>query len=300
MQRVVEIKRRMRSVQSIGEVCRTLATVASARLSQTRERAVGVRVYTQRLREMIGRQQAAARALGMDASALSPLLASRPVRRVSLVVIGADRGLCGGYNLAIGREAAAVARSFAERGVEVEAVVKGRRVEAYLKRVLQLDIAQATGWTRAGVTDAEIDTLLGLVLDDFTGGRVDEVWACYTAFLSTIDRIPSTVRLLPIDTSSVPVSARDLRWYYEPAFEPCITELVDTFVRLQVEDVMLESYTSEQAARMVTMQEASERADRSLHDLGVQYNRMRRESITSDLLGLLVASRLRKGDEQHV
>lgn len=300
MQRVVEVKRRIRSVQSIGEVCRTLATVASARLSQTRDRAAGVRVYTRRLREIIARQQAAAAAVGRDISTLSPLLVEREPHKIMLIAVGADRGLCGGYNLMIGREAAAFIRQRRADDIEVEVVTKGSRIEAYLERIADASIATATDWTRAGVTEDEIDTLLAQAVDAFLSGRADEVWACYTSFLSTIDRVPMTVRLLPIDTSTVSVERSGRRWYYEPDLDVAVTELLDAFVRLQVEDVLLESYTSEQAARMVTMQEASERADRTLHDLRVRYNRLRRESITSDLLGLLVASRLRKGDEEHV
>ena len=86
-------------------------------------------------------------------------------------------------------------------------------------------------------------------------------------------------------------------WYYEPAQQPCVEELLAAFVRLQVEDVLLEAFASEQAARMVTMQEASERADRALADLRVHYNRLRRESITADLVGVLVAGRVRKEAE---
>ncbi len=86
-------------------------------------------------------------------------------------------------------------------------------------------------------------------------------------------------------------------WCYEPAQAPCVEELLRAFVRLQIEDVLLEAFASEQAARMVTMQEASERADRALAELRVHYNRLRRESITADLVGVLVAGRMRKEAE---
>lgn len=303
MEKLADVRKRMSGVQGIGEVCRTLATVASAKLARTHERARGARTYAARLREMLARQQAASRVAGRDPAALSPLMGARPeVARIVLLVVGADRGLCGGYNLALGREARNFSASKGAEGIDVSAVVKGRRAEAYLRRATDVPIDEASGWTRAGVTAEEVDALLGVLTDRFLAGEVDEVWACYTAFISTMRREPMVVRLLPVMPAEE-VGGREEAapaahaWYYEPEQQPCVEELLGAFVRLQVEDVLLEAYASEQAARMVTMQEASERADRALADLRVHYNRLRRESITADLVGVLVAGRVRKEAE---
>jgi len=300
MEKLADVRKRMKSVAGIGEVCRTLATVASAKLAQTHDRARGARTYTATLRGMIARQQRAAQAAGIDPSSLSPLLAEKPeVRRIELVVIGADRGLCGGYNIAVGRAAREFALVQRARGVELSAIVKGRRAETYLHRATDVAIAEASGWTRAGVTAEEVDALLDRVTGEFLGDEVDEVWACYTAFLSSLRREPTVVRLLPVAPQAVSRGTDEPdRWFFEPDQKACVEELLRAFVRLQVEDVLLEAYASEQAARMVTMQEASERADRSLAELRVHYNRLRRESITADLVGVLVAGRVR-GEAGH-
>ena len=302
MEKLADVRLRMRSVQGIGEVCRTLATVASAKLAQTRDRALGARTYAARLRDILARQQRAARLAGVDVTTFSPLMEQRAeVRRIDLVVVAADRGLCGGYNLAVGREARTFALRELAKGVEVTAVTRGRRAETYLRRTSSLPIAEATAWTRAGVAPADVDWLLDRITSDFLGGEVDEVWACYTSFLSTVRREPVVVRLLPVMPADAKADALDgladaaLGWQHEPSQAACVSELLDAFVRLQAEDVLLQAFASEQAARMVTMQEAAERADRTLAELRVGYNRLRRESITADLVGVLVASRVRKG-----
>jgi F-type H+-transporting ATPase subunit gamma len=304
MEKLADVRKRMASVQGIGEVCRTLATVASAKLARTHERARGARLYTARLREILARQQAASRVAGRDPAALSPLMGARPaVTRIELLVVGADRGLCGGYNLALGREARRFAAEKTAESIAVSAVVKGRRAETYLRRATDIPMDEASGWTRAGVTAAEVDGLLDSLTARFLGREVDEVWACYTAFISTMRREPTVVRLLPVmPPESAAESARLAAlapdgWFYEPAQQPCVEELLRAFVRLQIEDVLLEAFASEQAARMVTMQEASERADRALAEQRVHYNRLRRESITADLVGVLVAGRVRKEAE---
>ena len=297
MPKLADVRGRMASVEGIGEVCRTLATVASAKLAQTHARARAARAYATCIRGILARQQASLAASGIKPVDLSPFLVEpEQVAHIELLVIGADRGLCGGYNLALGREARTFAAGRAADGVEVSALVKGRRAEGYMRRATKVPIVDASGWTRGGVTPTEVDTLVERITTDFVNGVADEVWATYTSFISTMRRDPVTVRLLPIKLEYDAVGmaeGRSTRWFYEPALAPCVSELLGAFVRLQVEDVLLESFASEQAARMVTMQEASERADRSLADLRVHYNRLRRESITADLIGVLVAGRMR-------
>ena len=308
MERLVDVKKRMDGVQGIGEVCRTLATVASAKLARSHDRARCARVYAAVLRDMLARQRCAVCAEGQDPASLSPLLRTpATVSRVLVVVVGADRGLCGGYNLTLGRYARGFLGELEGRGVTPTVVVKGRRAESYLRRATDFEIADASGWSRSGVTAADVDALLEYTTERFTSGDVDEVWACYTAFMSTMLRQPTTVRLLPVTQPELPSSpavqpgvgssdgSAAERWCYEPSRQACVDELLGRFVRLQIEDALLGAYASEQAARMVTMQEASERADRSLAELSVHFNRLRRESITSDLVGVLVAGRVHAG-----
>lgn len=256
----------------------------------------GARVFADRLRGIVRRQQRAAENAGRSPESLSELFRHREVRRALVLIVGADKGLCGAYNVSLGRHARAFLEGLRGDGVDVELIAKGSRVARYLRRTAGVDFADTSEWTREGVTDAEVDRLLGVVLEAFRSGRVDAVWACHTAFLSTVRREPTSVRLLPIaPETDEPTPALETRWFYEPAQEPCVDELLEALVRTQVEAVLLEAFASEQAARMVTMQEASERADRTLADLQVRYNRLRRESITSDLVGVLVAGRLRRG-----
>lgn len=285
----------MKTVAGIGEVCRTLSTVAAAKLALTKERAAGARDYATVLREMAVRQQRAASQSGLDPSTLSPLMAVRVPSRVLVLLVGADRGLCGGYNVAIGRKARAFVRSLRRRSIDVSAVTIGARLEAYVRRTTDAAIFHAEPWTRAGVTDELVQRLTEMLVGSFVSQESDEVWAVFTGFVSAIDREPRSVRLLPIAHAQDPHGAYGpASWFFEPDQAECVHELLDAFVRLQIQDVLLESFASEQAARMVTMQEASERADRALSDLRVRYNRLRRESITADLTGVLVAGRMRE------
>ncbi len=302
MQKLVEVRRRMGTVRSIRSIARTMATVAAAKLSRTRERAAGMREYTEAMRSMVQRQQAYAEAQGLDLRGLSPFLEPRVVSKVLLLHLSGDRGMCGAYNVAINRVAAHFVARMVERGASVDVIAKGGKGERYLARKTAAKVVEAQGWPRAGVTPEEIDAMEERLRTAFMTGGYDEVWCTYTRFYSPLRRQPRAVRLIPLvlqgpheggaDANAQPTPER---WFYEPDMERIVAELLAMLLRLQVEDVMLEAYASEQGARMITMEEATERADRTLHELGVLHNRLRREVITTDLIGVLFASRVREG-----
>jgi F-type H+-transporting ATPase subunit gamma len=305
MQKLLEVRKRTVTVRSIRSLASTMATVASAKLSRTRERAAGMRVYAERMRGVVRRQQAAAAALGIDLVSLSPFLQPHPeVRRVLLLHVAGDRGMCGAYNSAIDRVADSFVRKRLAGGVEVSAIAKGLKGEKFLRRRTKAAVLEAAGWPRAGVTAEEIDALAERLWQAFLTGEADEVWCTYTRFYSPLRHYPTVVRLLPLSfegaATAEPTAGGEAeqarRWFYEPDLATILTELLGIFLRLQIEDVLLESYASEQGARMITMEEATERADRSLQELTVAYNRLRREVITTDLLGVLFASALREAE----
>jgi F-type H+-transporting ATPase subunit gamma len=306
MQKLVEVRRRAATVHSIRSVASTMATVASAKLARNRERAAGMRLYAERMREVIRRQQAAAAREGIGLTSLSPFLQPRDsVRALLLVHIAADRGMCGSYNSGVNRLARAFVVSRLSAGVGVSVHAKGVRGERFLRRRAPGASVTGEGWTRAGVTPECVDALCERVEAAFLSGEADEVWCTYTRFFSPLRRYPTLVRLLPLaaeaDGAAGSAEAGDTgahrRWYYDPGLAPILAELLGAFLRLQIEDVLLESFAAEQGARMIAMEEATERANRSLQDLTVAYNRLRRELITTDLLGVLFASALTVGEE---
>jgi F-type H+-transporting ATPase subunit gamma len=139
-----------------------------------------------------------------------------------------------------------------------------------------------------------VERLLGLLLGLYRSGQADAIYAVYTEFHSPIRRRPRTVRFLPVRLPGADADEEpggDVRaWHYEPGLRGMIEELVAVYLRVQLHEVLLASYASEQGARMITMEEATERADKALQEYRVRHNRLRREAITTDLLGTLVAS----------
>jgi F-type H+-transporting ATPase subunit gamma len=293
VQKLLELVQRINSVQNIETITRTLATVSAAKLSWSRRRAAGLREYTRKIENILCTQQAYLEDSSMRAGFLSPLLAERQaVRTIALLVITADRGMCGGYNLASCRLALDFWTKAKKAGQNILFLVKGKKGERYFRKRGAV-IAHAEGWRREGVRPQEVEKFLSLMLELFVSGGVDEVYTVYTQFYSPIRRMPKIKRLLPITLERIGHRRAALnKWCYEPSFREIIGELLDIHVRVQLYDVLLESYASEQGARMITMEEATERADKTLGECRMLYNRLRRESITIDLLGVLFASKV--------
>jgi F-type H+-transporting ATPase subunit gamma len=295
MSKLLELRQKIGAVENIQTITRTLATVAAAKLSRTRRRAAGMRVYAQRIREMVSRQQASLARRGLDPGALSSLLQERqPIRRVALLVVAADRGMCGGYNLEVCRHGLEFWERCRKAGREVAFVLKGSRGAGFFRR-RRAHVLHQESWRRGALQGEDVERLLVRLLNFYRSGQVDAVYAVYTEFHSPIHRRPRVVRILPVELpggadAAIPQEA-GAPWSYEPDLATLIDELLTVYLRVQLTDVLLESYASEQGARMITMEEASERAERSLQEYRVQYNRLRREMITIDLLGTLFASR---------
>ncbi|HUM12734.1 MAG TPA: FoF1 ATP synthase subunit gamma [Myxococcaceae bacterium] len=297
MAKLLELRERIRAVENIQTITRTLATVAAARLARARRRAAGLRVYARSIREILHRQQThLARAGDAGDAALSFLQGRRPVRNVVLFVLTSDRGMCGGYNLDLCRCALAFWEERKKAHQRVAFVLKGRKGARYLSR-LGAEILHQEGWRRELIGAVDVERLLGVLVAPYRSRAAEEVHVAYTDFRSPIHRGPRVVRLFPIELlpgqEEPPGKAE--RWFYEPFARAVLDELVAVYIRAQLCDVLLESYASEQGARMITMEEATERADRTLQECRAQHNRLRRETVTTDLLGALFASRAAKG-----
>lgn len=302
MQKLVELKQRIKTVANIQTVTRTLATVSAAKLSRTRRKAAAMRIYAAKIREIVLNQQRQMEQFGMTLEQVSELVAEKDVvRRIALLVVAGDRGMCGNYNIAATRLARAFINARRREGKQVYLIVKGRKAMRYLRHEREW-IVHSEGWRREGVVGEDVERLLGMAGRMFGAHAVDEVYAVYTRFYSPIKREPSIVRILPMrreawrpgkDELPEEVDLQDdEKWAYEPSFKELMEELIWTYLRVLVFDILIESYTSEQGARMITMEEATERAEKTLREYRIRHNRLRREVITTDLIGVLFAAQV--------
>jgi len=245
------------------------------------------------MEEILGHQKAYLEGKGVSIGSLSPLLTERDaVHTVAVLVITADRGMCGNYNLAACRLAMKFWDQRRKAAQNAVFLVKGRKGEQYFRK-RSAAIVYSAGWRRKGVLPEEIEKILSFLLEQYLSRAVDEVYAVYTQFYSPVRRLTKIKRMLPITLELHGQGEGTIeKWYYEPSFREIVDELLAIYLRVQLYDALLESYSSEQGARMITMEEATERANKTLWECRGMHNRLRRESITLDLLSALYASKV--------
>jgi F-type H+-transporting ATPase subunit gamma len=283
------VRIRIASVKSTQKITRAMKLVAAAKLRRAQDAIIAARPYANALAEAVS--ELAARA-GGDAH---PMLQQRDPRRVSLIVLSSDRGLCGGFNANVGRATIRFVEEKRAAGSldEVRVEMVGRKGRDYLRR-RKVELTHEFGGA-AGDTAIERAKEVALtVSDDFANNRTDAVYIIYNEFKSAVSQRVVTVPLLPV----APVVHQDegaLDFLYEPSKEELLTLLLPLFIENQIFRAMLESIASEFGARMTSMENATNNATDMIDRLTLQYNRARQASITKELMEIVGGAEALKG-----
>lgn len=288
-----EIRRRILSVKNIAQVTRTQQMVASSKMRRAQERVQQSRPYAEQLRALVSRL---ARVTGEDVGGEIALLKQRPVRKIGIVVIAPDRGLCGALPSNINRKAAVTAveeqRRFAEQGERptVDYVVVGRKARDFVIRNRLRMIAEFTNYgDRPSLMDAT--AIAQVAVDAFLKGEVDVVSLVYAKFVSTVTQQPIAVQLLPVrPPTEQPGESSTVEYIYEPDAASIYEALLPRYVDVQVYQAMLEAVASEQSAKMVAMKNATDNANELIQDLTLTYNKARQASITTQILEVVAGA----------
>ncbi|MFH0926774.1 MAG: FoF1 ATP synthase subunit gamma [bacterium] len=297
-QKLIDLKNRMKSVENIRGTTETMSTVAAAKLARSRAKAITLRAYTERLRRIALIQSQYALDTEEALREASPLLVnSQRQDRIVVFVIASDIGMCGSYNGVIGKKAHMFLEQYIKKNkkAEVGVWIKGKRGERYFKTKTPYPILKIAPWSDQGVSMSDALSLMEEMKDLFLNQNIDSVYCAYTKFHGPAKREPTVIKMLPFTLSpeeEVEAGHDYSQWIYEPDPLTILKELIPTYFKIQIFNILLESYASEQGARMMAMEDASERAAEKLGEMGIQYNRMRRDLITLDLLGILSAAKV--------
>lgn len=272
MATVREIRARIATIKKIQQVTSAMKMVAAARLRRAQERAEAARPYAERMREMLA--NLAPSLQGFD----HPLLETREVKNVGVVVLGAQGGLAGSYNANIMREAQALVRSLP---VPARLIVRGKRAVGFLKR-RNYNVVNEGMMPTNEVALGEVRALSGYVRHAFESGAVDEVYLVYSQFVSAMSQRPTVLKLLPLEAPAGETeAAHDI--IFEPNPEELLNRLLPRYVDVQIYRGMTEAVASEFGARMTSMTSASDNAGEMIKGLTLSYNRARQAAITKEL-----------------
>ena len=275
MPALIDIRRRIRSVKSTQQITKAMKMVSAAKLRRAQEAMFAARPYARKMLEVL---QGIASRTDKDAH---PLLQERGHARTLLVVVTADKGLCGAFNANIIR---AATRFLGERkpdGIELGLV--GRRGRDALKRrgfkvrFERVGAFQALRYATAREMAKEL-------VDAFTSGEVDEVFLVYNEFKSVIQQRIAVERLLPIERHLLNPQQPRFDYLYEPAPAGILKSLLPRHVEVQIWKALLESNAAEHGARMTSMDAATNNASEMIDRLTLYMNKVRQAAITKEII----------------
>ncbi len=280
-----DIRRRIASVHNTRKITKAMEMVAAARLRRAQIRIEYLRPYALNMLEFIADL---ARHLQVDLSAHSLLKAHSEVKKVAIIALTADRGLCGAFNSNIIRRALELVDSYKAKGVESDLVVVGRKGASTVRFMkYELDKAYLDVTERTAFLEAQ--ALTNGVIRRYQNSVIDRVHLVFNRYKSPVEQFVTDQVVLPIQEevmeSYCPVcEGRQFDYIAEPSAEEILAELLPSYVEITIYRAILEGMASEHGARMTAMRAASEAADEMIDDLTLAMNRVRQASITQEIL----------------
>ncbi len=280
-----EVRRRISGIKTTQKITRAMKMVAAAKLRRAQMAVVAARPYAGSMKELLAHLAAQA-----DAGA-SPLMASRPVRRVALVTVTSDRGMCGAFNSNLERAAVNhIAALKAEGGAEVVLFCIGRKGADYFAR-RQYTIGGKYIGVYSDLVFGQAQAIARQLVDGYLRGDVDRVDIIYNEFKNVAQQRIVIEQFLPVTPAALqaaaPGSPREVNYIYEPSAPEILPALLPKFLNFQIWRILLESNASEEGARMTAMENATENANDLITQLQLQYNKARQAAITKELLEIV-------------
>ena len=281
-----EMRLRIRSVKNIAQVTRALEAVSASKVRRATQAVTATKPYAEKAWKVLVHL---ARQPGHNA--LHPLLKERDeVKRVLVLMVSGDRGLAGAYNVNILRYTLEAFKDFKQ---PVSFVVVGRKGRDLLMR-RRLNVIAEFSDLPSPPSFIDVSQVGRLLVDDFLRGDYDQVYLCYTNFVTMLRQEPVIQKLLPLEVEFVADGKHDKMgthmthsvFTYEPDQNEILNQIVPRFTALQVYQAILSSQASEHAARMVAMRNATDSALELIDSLQLDYNKARQQAITNDILDI--------------
>lgn len=282
MANLKQLRRRIQGVKNTQQLTRAMKLVAASKLRRAQEAVEALRPYANTLDEMI-------RHVGHTAGAdAHPLLRRREMKRIRVLVLTSDKGLCGTFNANVNRAVETFLREEAPNYEEVELLMVGRKGNEYLSRrgapikEFYKDVLTQVNYSTAATLGDEISTA-------FVSEDIDGLFIVYNEFRSAMIQTLTWKQLLPMEEVGDEVAERlgNAEHIYEPTKDAVLDRMLPLYVDTQIYRALLDSQASEMGARMTAMDNATNNAADLIERLTLQYNKARQEAITNELMDIV-------------
>lgn len=273
-----EIRNKIKSVKNTQKITRAMEMVAASKMRKTQDAMNASKPYATKIYNVV---KHVARA---NSEYRHPFMNEREIKRIGMIIVTTDRGLCGGLNANLLRDTLKTMRNWQHQGKEIKLCIIGRKGQAFFKRVGGNIIAYTDHLgDKPGIKD-----LIGVVkimLDAYYNNEIDALHVVYNEFINTMTQKPTNKQLLPLPKDENDGSKLSHHWdyIYEPDSKELLDELLERYIELQVYQAVVENIACEQAAKMIAMKSATDNAGSLIKEFQLAYNKARQAAITQEL-----------------
>lgn len=272
-----QLRQRITSVKNTKQITKAMEMVAASKLRRAQEAAVASREFAKIANELLTRIRQ------LTDVNKHPLFARRAIKNRLLIVVASDRGLAGGYNASLLKKFAAELKKDTEAGIAHKIITVGKKATTFTAKVHNLEVIGAYHDFVDNPTAEDLRPILLSALDGFQKSEYDAVDIVYTDFISSVNQVPRTARLLPVAFEDVELSSHLEDAVFEPTPKKVLEEVTERFVEVTMMQYMLESAASEHSSRMLAMKNATDNAGEIIDDLTLAMNSARQAAITQEL-----------------
>ncbi|MBZ4201955.1 MAG: F0F1 ATP synthase subunit gamma [Methylovulum sp.] len=274
-----EIRTKIGSIKNTQKITRAMEMVAASKMRRTKERMQATRPFSKKIAQIIKHLAHA------NPEYKHSFLHKRDVKRVGLIIISSDRGLCGGLNSNLFRKSIVQLMEWHKQGIEVDVCTIGTKAFSFFSNLKQINV---TGHiSKIGDTPhlEDIVGIINIMLTAYEQNKIDQLYVVSNGFVNTMTQKPNVERLLPIVAGELTDGVSKSHWdyIYEPDAKQMLDHLLTRYIESTVYQGLVENNACEQAARMVAMKSASDNAGKIIKELQLIYNKARQAAITQEI-----------------
>ena len=271
-----EIKTKIASVKNTQKITAAMEMVAASKMRRAQDQMLATRPYAQKIATVVSHVASS------HPEYKHPFLIERPIKRVGIIAVSTDRGLCGGLNTNLFKKALNKVGELDEQGVEIEVVTFGTKALNFFKRIGAKVVAEASH-----IGDSpEMAAIIGpvqVLLTNYTAGNIDAIFLIGNDFVNTMTQQPTVSQLVPVIPSDEKALKHHWDYIYEPDSKEVLSNVLDRYIESLVYQAVVENVACEMAARMIAMKSATDNAGDMIDELQLIYNRERQAGITQEI-----------------
>jgi F-type H+-transporting ATPase subunit gamma len=272
-----EIRTQIASIKNTQKITKAMQMVATSKMRKAQERMRATRPYAKRIRTVIGHLRKA------NPDFKHPFMHERDVKAVGFIVVGSDRGLCGGLNTNLFRRTLTAIKEWQGKNAQIHVSLIGSKSVQFFRRLTGINVTGTIVQMGDTPHAANLIGSVTLLLDMYREGKIDRLYLLSNAFVNTMTQQPTLKQLLPVVTEDEGQLQKMWDYIYEPSAAELLDGLLMRYIESQVYQGTVENVAAEMAARMVAMKSATDNAGKLIGELQLIYNKARQASITKEL-----------------